>query len=64
MTDFDFVGGGRDDAQGRQGEGGGSRQQGGGTYQQGGGTSSYGSNRRDSFNDTDSPAAEIDDVPF
>ncbi len=64
MTDFDFVGGGRDDAQGRQGEGGGYRQQGGGNYQQGGDSASYGSNRRDSFNDSDSPAADIDDVPF
>jgi single-strand DNA-binding protein len=57
MTDFDFVGGGRDGEQG-QGQGANS-QQGGGTSFGGGG-----SNRRDSFNDFDDAQQNIDDVPF
>jgi single-strand DNA-binding protein len=62
-TEFQLVGN-RPDGQGEAGGSGGYRQQGGGNYQQGGDASSYGSNRRDSFNDSNAPAADIDDVPF
>lgn len=56
MTDFDFVGGGRDGDQGQQGQAG---------YQRD--TSQGGNNRRDNFND-DAPVndgpSDFDEVPF
>ena len=64
MTDFNFVGGGRDGDQG-QGQGGYQQgAQGGGSYSDNTGGSAGGSNRRDTFNDANEGPNDLDDVPF